>query len=311
MSGSHPSECVTALSLSDVIADDDIVALWICATCGAEYPDTATPPESCPICTDDRQWVPLAGQQWTTAAELAEHTTFRIEELEPDLYGILVSPAVGIGQRSLLLRTDAGNLLWEPSAYLDASMVEAVRQLGGVAAVTASHPHVAGAQVSWSTAFGGAPIHWNGLDRRWVQRPDPARVWWTDTAAPLPGLTLVQTGGHFPGSGVLHWASGAGGRGVLLTGDTLLVTPGQRSVSFMRSYPNFVPLPERLVHGIVDAIDGYSYDRIYGSFDGRVVSDDAQRIVRQSAQRYLGWLRDEIRDPDEMTARTDGAGSDG
>jgi glyoxylase-like metal-dependent hydrolase (beta-lactamase superfamily II) len=35
------------------------------------------------------------------------------------------------------------------------------------------------------------------------------------------GLTLLRLGGHFPGSTVLHWDKGAGGKGVLCTGVTL------------------------------------------------------------------------------------------
>ena len=29
----------------------------------------------------------------------------------------------------------------------------------------------------------------------------------------LPGVTLIQCGGHFPGSAVVHWAGGAAGAG--------------------------------------------------------------------------------------------------
>ena len=43
------------------------MSLWICHTCGVEYPDTERPPEECLICTDERQYVPLAGQKWTTS----------------------------------------------------------------------------------------------------------------------------------------------------------------------------------------------------------------------------------------------------
>ena len=45
--------------------------VWICATCANQYPDQDSPPPGCVICSDERQWVPAAGQRWTTAAELA------------------------------------------------------------------------------------------------------------------------------------------------------------------------------------------------------------------------------------------------
>ena len=34
------------------------------------------------------------------------------------------------------------------------------------------------------------------------------------------GARLLRLGGHFPGSAVLHWSAGAGGKGVLCTGQT-------------------------------------------------------------------------------------------
>ena len=40
----------------------------VCATCGAWFPDGPAP-RSCPICEDERQWVPEDGQRWTTADE--------------------------------------------------------------------------------------------------------------------------------------------------------------------------------------------------------------------------------------------------
>ena len=211
------------------------MTVWICTACGAEHPDTSAPPASCPICLDDRQYVPPSGQTWTSSVELAPTASFTVDELEPDLFGIVVKPAVAIGQRTLLLRTAVGNLLWEPSGFIDQPLIDAVTQLGGVAAIASSHPHLSGASVSWSQAFGAAPIYWNAHDSRWIQRPDPAFVLWRDTASPMPGITLVQAGGHFPGSAVLHWPAGAEGRGVILVGDTMMVTPGRLSVSFMRS----------------------------------------------------------------------------
>lgn len=99
--------------------------------------------------------------------------------------------------------------------------------------------------VEWSRAFGGVPIHLPRADARWVMRPDPAIRFWEGRLDLLPGITLVQCGGHFEGSSVLHWSQGAEGRGVLLVGDTIQVVSDRRFVSFMRSYPNLIPLPLR------------------------------------------------------------------
>lgn len=265
---------------------------WICATCGVQHADTSQPPASCRICTDERQFVPPGGQRWTTLAELAAagHETV-LGELEPSLLGIGVQPPVGIGQRALFVKTSAGNLLWDPPGFLDDAAIARVRDLGGVAAVAASHPHFYGVQVEWSRAFSGAPILVAEADREWVMRTDPAVTYWSGTYAPLPGITMVQCGGHFPGSAVLHWDGGAGGRGALLVGDTITVVADRRHVSFMRSYPNLIPLPVEEVDRIAAAVAPYPFDRVYGGWWDRVVDRDGESAVRRSADRYIAWVR--------------------
>ena len=122
-------------------------------------------------------------------------------------------------------------------------------------------------------------------------RPDPAVRTWTGTLEVLPGVTLVQCGGHFPGSAVLHWAAGADGRGVILCGDTIFVTPGEDRVSFVYSAPVRLPLAEAGVRGILSALEPYAFDRIYGAWWDRIVRSDAKAAVRRSADRYISKLR--------------------
>lgn len=266
------------------------MTVWICATCAVEYPDTEQPPTECPICEDERQWVPPTGQRWTTLAELAEngHQT-RIHEEEPNLCGVTVEPQVGIGQQALLLRTPNGNLLWDPVGYIDDLAVERITELGGIALIAASHPHMYGVQVEWSKAFGGVPVLVAEADKQHVQRPDPVIRFWSGTEEVLPGVTFVQAGGHFKGSGVVH-VTGADGRGVLLAGDTIAPKPDRRWVSFMRSFPNDIPLSAAAVERVVQAVWPYEFDRLYGNF-GNSVTEDGKAVVRRSADRYIGWIR--------------------
>jgi hypothetical protein len=44
----------------------------LCKTCGTSFAETPKPPAHCPICDDERQFVPHAGQQWTTLPALAQ-----------------------------------------------------------------------------------------------------------------------------------------------------------------------------------------------------------------------------------------------
>ncbi len=273
------------------------MAVWICATCANHYPETPSPPGVCVICADERQWVPASGQRWTTAHELAAagHRG-DVREVEPGLLGIGVDPPVAIGQRALLVRTAEGNLLWDPPGYLDEVAARAVRDAGGLRAVSASHPHFYGSMAEWSRIF-DAEVLLAEADAAWMTRP-PERppVTWSGSLAVLPGVTLVQCGGHFPGSAVVHWVEGAGGAGVLLSGDTIFVTPGEDRVSFLRSAPNRLPLPERDVRGVVEAVRPYAFDRIYGGWWQPVLRRDARAVVERSAQRYIQWLRGEAED---------------
>lgn len=265
--------------------------VWVCGTCGNHYPETASPPPACVICEDERQWVPPSGQRWTTLAELsaAGHRSV-VRELEPGLTGIGADPPVAIGQRALLIQTAEGNLLWDPSGYIDESAIHVVRQAGGLRAVAASHPHFYGASVEWSHAL-DAEILLPEADAHWLTRPDRAVRTWSGTLGVLPGVVLVQCGGHFPGSAVVHWAAGASGAGVLLTGDTIFVTPGEDRVTFVWSAPNRLPLSERAVRAVVEAVRPYQFDRIYGGWWEPILRQDAKRVLEASALRYIDFLR--------------------
>ena len=106
----------------------------ICATCAVEYDEPL--PEVCPICADERQWVPADGQQWTDLAELAAGgRSLGWDETEPGLVGITAEPSVGIGQTAQLVTTDRGSLLWDPTGFLDDVTVRRILDLGPVLGV--------------------------------------------------------------------------------------------------------------------------------------------------------------------------------
>ncbi len=269
------------------------MTIWICGTCGVEHTDTEKPTAVCEICADERQWVPDSGQVWTTLDKLnADAHEVEHHELEPGIHRLSREPRFGIGQRSHLVQTSQGNLLWDPPNHLDPNMADKITELGGVAVIVASHPHMYGSQVSWSHRFGHIPVLVHSADRQWVQREDPVIREWSDTEEILPGVTLVEAGGHFPGAAVAHIASGSDGRGSLLTGDTIVPVAATGWVTFMRSYPNMIPLSARLVQRIVDRLEPYPFERLYGLLGGRVL-EDAKGSVRRSAERYIAWVNGE------------------
>ena len=264
------------------------MANYICVTCGVQYQKTDSPPEHCLICEDDRQYIGHKGQLWTTIPEMQKTHHIRIEDIDPNLTGIGTEPGFAIGQRALIVQTPKGNVLWDCPSLLDDATVEAVRSRGGISAIAVSHPHLVGSLVEWSHAFDNAPIYWHTDNREWVMRPDSAYQFWDgETLLLLDGLTLVRCGGHFPGSDVLHWSQGADGRGALLTGDTMQLAQDRRYVSFMYSYPNMIPLNARTVERIVQAVEPFEFDRMYGGWWDYLIPTDAKFAVKRSAERYI------------------------
>lgn len=263
----------------------------ICSTCGVEYGSDL--PSVCAICDDERQYVPAGGQAWTSLDELAgSGHTVEVSDVEPGMLALRVSPAFAIDQRSLVVTTPEGSLLWDPIGYLDDAAVDAILSRGPVLGIAASHPHMFGAQVEWSRRLGGAPVLVNARDREWVQRTGPEISFWEDSREMAPGLTLHRIGGHFPGSAVAHWEGGAEGRGVLLVGDTIFPNPDRRTVGFLRSYPNRLPLSARVVRRMADDLARFRYDRVYGNV-ANVIEDDAATAVADSAARHIAWVMGE------------------
>ena len=263
---------------------------WTCEQCGAQFPQSGEPPLSCPVCEDERQFVNWKGQAWLSREELTKrHKLVWREDL--GIPGIGVEPGFAIGQRALLLREPDGCVLWDCVPLLTNDAVEYVKSLGGLKAIAVSHPHFYGAVADWSEAFGGAPIYLHGDDRQWVTRPHPAIVPWSGDSHQLSDdIRLVRTGGHFSGGTVLHWRAGAEGRGALLTGDVAMVAMDRRSVSFMYSFPNYIPLNATSVQGIARAIEPLAFDRIYGAWWGRNIAADAKAAFEASVRRYLAAI---------------------
>jgi glyoxylase-like metal-dependent hydrolase (beta-lactamase superfamily II) len=265
------------------------MTIYLCATCAVETDGPRTPEQICPICADERQYLPKGGQRWTTTEELtaAGHrvTWFEVED---GLLGLTTEPAVGIGQQAMLAQGPQGNLLWDPPGLITREAVEQIRRLGPVLAVAASHPHMFGVQLEWGAAL-DAPVLVSEPDASWIQRSGDAIRTWNGELRLSDDLTLIRLGGHFVGSAVALWSGGAGGMGVLLSGDTIYANP-DGTASFMRSYPNRIPLSGAVVQRLADATDALTFDRLYNNFGG-VIATDARSVVRFSADRHAAWVR--------------------
>ena len=156
--------------------------------------------------------------------------------------GIGTESEFAIGQRALLLQSDGGNLFWDCITLRDGQTAAELNARGGIRAIAISHPHYYTTMVDWAERF-DAQIFLHTADREWVMRKSPRIRFWEGTTLSLwDGLTLITCGGHFEGGAVSHWPAGANGKGALLTDDIIQVVQDRRYVSFMRSYPNLIPL---------------------------------------------------------------------
>jgi len=151
---------------------------FICSTCGTQYPPSEAPPAHCPVCEDERQFIPPEGQSWTTLERLriSHHNGFC--QYEPGLIGIGTTPKFAIGQRALLLCTPEGNVLWDCISLIDDATVTLINGLGGLRAIPISHPHFYTTLVDWSRAVGDVPVHLHADDAKWVRQPDSCIKFW-------------------------------------------------------------------------------------------------------------------------------------
>lgn len=264
---------------------------FICTACGSQYAPTDAPPPRCEICVEERQYVPVGGQSWSTLEKLADGRFNAYRQHEPGMIGIGTQPQFAIGQRAILIQTPHGNVLWDCISFLDTATVTLVNALGGIKAIAISHPHFYTSMVEWSRAFGNVPIHLHAADREWVMRPDPAIAHWQgETLELMPDITLIRGGGHFPGGTMLHWAKGAGGRGVVCCADIVTVAQDRKFVTFMRSYPNQIPLSARGVRTIAASLAPFPFDAMYGHYFDRVIPSGAKRALDLSVARYVAAL---------------------
>jgi hypothetical protein len=263
-----------------------VTELFVCETCGTQFPPSPEPPEGCPICLDERQYVGHDGQRWTTLEALRTDHANAFREQEPGLTGIGTEPGFGIGQRALLV----DGLLWDCVTLIDDDTVAAVEAAGGLRAIAISHPHYYSAMVEWADRF-DVPILLHADDAEHVMRPSPRIEHWTGERHELwNGLELVRLGGHFAGGAVCLWPGGADGRGVLLTGDIVQVVADRDWASFMWSYPNQIPLPAREIERIRGVVETLDFDRLYGAWWWAIIEGDARAKVLRSADRYLAAL---------------------
>lgn len=257
---------------------------FICTTCGIQYEASSFPPANCPICEDDRQYVNPSGQSWTTLDRLNQIHKNVIELVAPGIYAIYSTPSFAIGQRAHLILSSGGNILWDCITNLDTSTINFINTLGGIKAIAISHPHFFSTIAEWIYAFGAVPVYVHQLDEKWLgAKPENLELWTEDKLDLWDDIQLKKCGGHFPGSNIMCTPFH---NGSLFVGDTIQVAPDLKTVSFMYSYPNMIPLPKSEILQIQASVGGLKYERMYGAF-GHYIKGNAMDAFKISVQRYL------------------------
>jgi hypothetical protein len=256
-----------------------------CNTCGTAYPDVAAQ-ETCIICLDERQWVPAAGQSWTTPAELHLKHSVKLNRLQERLYEIEVNPVFAIGQRALLVLSEQGNVLWDCIPLLDELTIEFIKSKGGLKAIAFSHPHFYSNMNEWADIF-DCPIYIHQNDEEHIMvKGNHIQLWKGDEKDLWDGMKIICIGGHFAGSSILH-VPFLSPEGAIICGDTLFLSPNKKHFSVHYSSPNRIPLPLSEVHRIKKRFDNIAFDSFYGYHNMQNLNKDVKQTLEISMARYV------------------------
>ena len=110
---------------------------------------------------------------------------------------------------------------------------------------------------------------------------------WTGDEMPLwDGMRLINIGGHFEGSSILH-VPFLSPEGSILCGDTLFLSPSKKHFSAVYSSPNRIPLPLAEMKRIESRFDQLPFDTFYGYIKTQNLDRDVKKILNQSMARYI------------------------
>ncbi|MEZ5428478.1 MAG: hypothetical protein R2747_19565 [Pyrinomonadaceae bacterium] len=254
----------------------------ICCACGTKFPAEKPLPEVCPICEDDRQYVPDGLQTWTSSAELVKNHRVEIRKLNENLYELKLSPAFAIGQRALLVLAPEGNILWDLIPLFDESAVSLIKSKGGLKAIAFSHPHFYSNMSDWAEKF-DCLIYIHEADEKWIVNKTERVNLWNGLEKELwSGMKIHNIGGHFAGSSILELASSK----TILCGDTLVISPSKKHLAAMHSYPNKIPLPIGEIARIKERMKPIEFDTLHAWHETQSIETKAKEVLDKSLARY-------------------------
>lgn len=272
---------------------------FVCTNCGFWQSHFAVP-TTCPVCTDFRHTPPGDGWEFLSFDEAAARYTTTWRE-ESGVWVFETTPKLGIGPSgylvprsgTLLVRRGANigapnsftrdNIFFENPGFFSDLALDFIKSKGGVAHLSASHPHAYGA--SWQLQERFAPeLAVQVLDLGWtsglaVSRPFDDRL---DLGA---GAELIHTGGHFDGHCVLYLREEA----TLFAGDMLKFHfEGERfeSISTHKAFNRRIPMSHGEIKRYRAVVEDLSWRRIYSTFERG--PDDCRDLALRLFDAQLG-----------------------
>ncbi len=202
-------------------------------------------PDACLVCSDVRNALPDDGFAFATPEAVDAAVDNRWFEAAPGIWGYETRPAFGLGSIGWLIEGGDGaakvNVGFEAAAWYGDAALDHIASLGGIDALSCSHPHGMGALWQLQERFAPPVV---AMQRDGIRYTKAFRVtWpWDDALELAPGLVLHHVGGHYEGHAVLHDAA----RRVLFAGDTLKIdldAAGRpRALSCHKAYHYAIPL---------------------------------------------------------------------
>jgi hypothetical protein len=177
----------------------------------------------------------------------------------------------------LLVITPAGNIFWDCIALINEPTVEFIKSKGGLNAIAFSHLHYYTTMNEWAESF----------DEQWIYNKGKHVSLWDGVEKELwQGMKLINVGGHFPGSAILHIPFLSKGE-TILCGDTFYISPSKKHAAVMYSYPNRIPLPLHEIHRIKKQMEKISFDTLFGFYDYQNIYGKAKKIIELSLDKYF------------------------
>ena len=204
-------------------------------------------PVQCPNCTDVRNALPNEDFTYLPIAEAAGNYRTKWREVLPGMWEYWTEPQLGLGSHGWLLQRPAGNIAFEAAPFYDAAARAHLDSLGGVAILSASHPHGYGALWQLQEFFDPRLI----IHKEDLKYTKAFRV-----NSPIDDhyvldeqFEMLRLGGHYEGQTALY----DGQRRILFLGDALKIDFGANeepvALSCHKGYHYAIPLTrDELLH---------------------------------------------------------------